>query len=304
MANFDSYDYRSFYDALGVTRPDSGGIIPGGMVDAWKVYGNGATAPSDSGLINHVRKTVKVDAYGNPVYPSTFPARPEVPFQNNTRLAGRLPSIPLNIEGATGVAASDWFAQPGSYINQMGEVKVTDLPSLNPAQTTAVAAIDPAQAAIDAYMANPPDFQGRDKGSAPLGVYGGGDKLPQRSRLAAVAPLLNVMNRSGTTNAGYTYNNGKKTGVADWAKGLTPAQQYALANQFAALNVGNATGVLPTGGVFQNGIKVGNNRPAGVSAATAYDNANTASKANAVSNSSNPSKTSARASLASQWGFD
>lgn len=253
-------------------------------------------------------------------FASTFPARPEVPFQNNTRLAGRLPSIPLNIDGATGVAASDWFSQPGTYVGSSafpdGRMSVADLPALpkqplsitvnggNPSligsrvgdtmfgpptgPASMVAAVDPAQAAIDAYMANPPDFRGRDKGNAALGYYGGTDDMGASAlpSIAAIdAAMLPQIGPSGTTNAGYTYTNGQRTGKADWAAGLTPAQQYALANAFAASNAGNASGVLPTGGVFQNGIKVGDSRPAGMSAATAYDNANAAAKARAQAQS-------------------
>ena len=74
------------------------------------------------------------DIYGG-MYPpsgssvaSSFPARPGVPFANTSR--DRLqPNANPDIPGA-GVAANDWYSKPGSYVNQLGTVKVSDLPAL------------------------------------------------------------------------------------------------------------------------------------------------------------------------------
>lgn len=127
---------------------------------------------------------------------------------------------------------------------------------------------------------------------------------PMTPQTAVLSDLFTTDPTAGTTKAGYTYKNGQRVGKADWTAGQTPAGQYDLANAFAASNAKNATGTLKTGGVFENGIKVGNNRAPGISAAQAYDIVNQSARSEAISRSSDPSGNSARASLASQWGFD
>ena len=99
---------------------------------------------------------------------------------------------------------------------------------------------------------------------------------------AVLSDLFTTDPTAGTTKAGYTYKNGQRVGKADWTAGQTPDEQYRLANAFAASNAKNATGTLKTGGVFENGVKVGNNRAPGISAAQAYDIVNQSARASAA----------------------
>lgn len=99
---------------------------------------------------------------------------------------------------------------------------------------------------------------------------------------AVLSDLFTTDPTAGTTKAGYTYKNGQRVGKADWTAGQTPAEQYDLANAFAASKAKNASGTLKTGGVFENGIKVGNNRAPGISAAQAYDIVNQSARASAA----------------------
>lgn len=172
--------------------------------------------------------------------------------------------------------------------------------ALNPAQPTAVAAMDPAQAAIDAYMANPPDFKGRDKGNAALGSYGG--ETAPKSKARGLSGLLASLFQQPSTAVGTKRDT----------RGPSPADRYATRNAAAQLNAILAPRTGNAGGYsYVNGqktgyapISAGGASITPTSGAQAYSLANEAGKIRAIANSAEPSKAAARASLASQWGFD
>lgn len=338
MAGFDSYntDYRNLYEAFGLSQPDPGGITPGGMIDAQNVYGKGGSGVNrsitgDGGLTTNIRKTVRVDAYGRPVYASTFPARPEVPFQNNTRLAGRLPSIVPDVPGATGVAANDWYSQPGNYVNQLGAVQVSDLPAL-PGKPSSIfdtqIPFDPnnpmtiaANQAAAEFVANSGDMNGRAKANAPLGVYGGNNNVqatrkPGYQRGDGLLAFMTQNDKQPIKGIGGLIERlltpTQRMDVATKMDVPSPAQRYDNANAVARLNAYFAPRTGSAGGYeYRNGQKVGYApvaTPFGsatpTSGAQAYSLSNAASKLNAIANSAEPSKNLARASLAAQWGFD
>lgn len=176
------------------------------------------------------------------------------------------------------------------------------LPAVQPQQPTVVAGADPGLGGnmFGVEQTYFPPEQVPPPGIEPT-KWAEASATPQT---AVLSDLFTTDPTSGTTKAGYVYKNGQRVGKADWTAGQTPAGQYDLANALAASNAKNATGTLKTGGVFESGIKVGNNRAPGISAEQAYDIVNQSARSEAISRSSDPSGNSARASLASQWGFD
>ena len=154
------------------------------------------------------------------------------------------------------------------------------------------------------FLANPPDFGGRDTGAAPLGTYGGeATKVPASTstRPRGIAGLLDAL-----------FGQSPRMDVATKLDVPSPAQRYDNANAVAQLNAILAPRTGSAGGYqYQNGQKVGYApvaTPFGsatpTSGAQAYSLSNAASKLNAIANSAEPSKNAARASLAAQWGFD
>lgn len=154
------------------------------------------------------------------------------------------------------------------------------------------------------FLANPPDFGGRDVGAAPLGTYGGeATKVPASAtqRPRGIAGLLDAL-----------FGQSPRMDVASKLDVPSPSQRYSNANAVAQLNAILAPRTGSAGGYeYRNGQKVGYApvaTPFGsatpTSGAQAYSLSNAASKLNAIANSAEPSKNAARASLAAQWGFD
>lgn len=270
-------------------------------------------------------------------FASTFPARPEVPFQNNTRLAGRLPSFVPDVPSAPGVANNDFYSQPGFYVNPLGastpqgKVTVSALPAL-PGKPSSIfdtqIPFDPnnpmtiaANQAAAEFVANSGDMNGRAKANAPLGVYGGNNNVqatrkPGYQRGDGLLAFMTQNDKQPIKGLGglleRLFTPTQRMDVATKLDVPSPAQRYSNANAVAQLNAILAPRTGSAGGYqYQNGQKVGYApvaTPFGsatpTSGAQAYSLSNAASKLNAIANSAEPSKNAARASLAAQWGFD
>lgn len=172
------------------------------------------------------------------------------------------------------------------------------------------------------FLANPPDFGGRDVGAAPLGTYGGNNNVQatrkpgyQRGDGGLLAFMTQndkqpIKGLGGLLERLFTPT--QRMDVATKLDVPSPAQRYSNANAVAQLNAILAPRTGSAGGYqYQNGQKVGYApvaTPFGsatpTSGAQAYSLSNAASKLNAIANSAEPSKNAARASLAAQWGFD
>ena len=232
-------------------------------------------------------------------FASTFPARPGVPFANVSR-DRLMPNANPDIPGA-GVAANDWYSQPGSYVNRMGAVETTDLPALKkpPIDITVrggnttnslLAMMGGSRGGIPALPQIPQDESWPQAAVRYDTAIGPG--LPQMGDpQAAVASLLDTTNSGIAVPNGYTYDKGKRTGRADWAQGLTTAQQYAMANQRGGIAAAIAPRTGNAGGYsYVNGQKTGYAQPASVlgmtfetptNGAQAYAMANALAKAEA-----------------------
>jgi hypothetical protein len=176
--------------------------------------------------------------------------------------------------------------------------------ALNPSQPQDPMTVAANEAAAN-FLANPPDFGGRDVGGAPLGSYGGeATKAPASAaaRPRGLAGLLDAL-----------FGQSPRMDVASKLDVSSPAQRYSNANAAAQLNAILAPRTGSAGGYqYQGGQKVGyapialpdGSSVTPTSGAQAYSLSNAASQARAISNSAEPSKNAARASLAAQWGFD
>jgi len=247
-------------------------------------------------------------------YASTFPSRPEVPFSNTSR--DRLqPNANPDIPGS-GVAANDWYSKPGSYINQMGAVKVSDLPALK-------------KPPLDITV------RGGNAANSLLAMMGGSrgtTKLPQADTAfpsasvrykTAIGPQVGTVGgkQPATNNVTAAIKPGWKLGdgllalltqnmkqpMGGGLGGLlgslfqqpatavgsqlntspSPSDRYNLAN--LPTLTGPRSGVSTNGYVYQNGQNVGTTRAAGESAASQYDRAAAAARASSPDNGGNPS---------------
>lgn len=181
--------------------------------------------------------------------PTMVAGRPEVP--------GSLPAAkkPIDItvpydRGKGGGGYAPWGALSRSLAyNAMH-------PDPVPAQDPMTVAANEAAAN---FLANPPDFRGRDKGNAPLGYYGGpGDMSePRKGGLAAIAAAMKP-GATGTATNGYVYENGRRVAKAPWTAGLAPAQQYQAANMRGGVAAAIAPRTGTAGGFsYVNGQKTG-----------------------------------------------
>lgn len=266
------------------------------------------------------------DIYGG-MYPasgssvaSTFPARPEVPFSNTSR--DRLqPNANPNIPGA-GVAANDWYSQPGSYVNQMGAVAVNDLPPLKkpPIDITvrggSTAAYAPwgALSRSLAYNALHPDPAPAADTSFPGAsvryANAVGPQMPQQPGVNEVAGTMKPGYQLGDGALAFATQNAKQpinglsgllaslfggSGTAVGSKldtrGPGPGELYKLANQAGQMKaiLAPRTGTTAAGYVYKNGQQVGTTRAPGESAASQYDKAAAKARASSPDNGGNPS---------------
>lgn len=131
-------------------------------------------------------------------------------------------------------------------------------------------------------------------------VWAGDQPTGVASQLAIQPP---VMGPTGTTKAGYKYQNGQRVGVADWARGMSPAEQYATANARGQINaiLGNRSGLSTNGYVYQNGQNVGAMRPAGMTPSQQYAQANAAAQARAQSKATRAPTTSSAKNNNGSW---
>lgn len=239
------------------------------------------------------------DIYGG-MYPasgssvaSTFPARPEVPFSNTSR--DRLqPNANPNIPGA-GVAANDWFSQPGSYVNQMGTVKVSDLPALKkPPLDITVRGGNTTNTLLAMMGGTRPGAAKMPKIDTPFPGAAVRYKTaigPQMGMVGGKQPVTNV---AASMKPGYQRGNGLSGLLASLftqpatAVGSQLDTQPSRSDRYTLDTLpafsGPRSGVATNGYVYQNGQNIGTTRPAGVGPAQYDAMINAAAKARAQAN--------------------